>query len=290
MKLLQPRSSHFDRLVGVIADPARLAAVHADTTAPGEITSWLGRLKLLHGVPFQYLVADGQMLPPESMRFFQLDFNWIDSLVEGAYSIGQASSADLAHDALLAPRVKRAAWQQARAVRTAAPASSEPPDQATGFLLRSGVVSGWPGLEVTAYNAAGIELPNVLRMERLAPTVLLFLVEGVIDHVDLQEPAEGLHFGVDLSGAKAPRYVTVPGIAPAGTKPGDVISGVSVPVNYRGNRVLKVDALATAIKGALVSAKANLDPNTGEERSFTAAEFALELVEGVQAVRFYTQG
>jgi hypothetical protein len=34
------------------------------------LNNWLARLKLLYGVPFNYLVPDEGMLPPESIRFF----------------------------------------------------------------------------------------------------------------------------------------------------------------------------------------------------------------------------
>lgn len=40
---------------------------------PGELRGWLARLRLLQGVPFSYLVADAQLLPRESIRFFYLD-------------------------------------------------------------------------------------------------------------------------------------------------------------------------------------------------------------------------
>ena len=74
---------------------------------------------------------------------------------------------------------------------------SGPIEAASGFLLRSRVVSGWPTLEVTGYDEAGNPL-TVLRMDHLAPGVLLFLVEGLVHHVDIHEPAEGLHFGLDV--------------------------------------------------------------------------------------------
>ena len=56
------------------------------------LRQWLARLRLLEGVPFAYLVADSELLPPESIRFFYLVRNWSDALVEGALSVGTLNS------------------------------------------------------------------------------------------------------------------------------------------------------------------------------------------------------
>ena len=72
-------------------------SVAASTPQPGtdaeQVAMWLTRLHELHGVPFNYLVPDAEMLPAESIRFFQVDNNWIEALLDGAYSIGFAASA-----------------------------------------------------------------------------------------------------------------------------------------------------------------------------------------------------
>ena len=80
----------------------------------------------------------------------------------------------------------------------------------SGFLLRSRAVSGWPGLHVRAYRdelgqADDATIPEsdpgrlkVLRMERLAPAVLLVLFDGVPAVVHIEEPRQGIQFGVRL--------------------------------------------------------------------------------------------
>ncbi|QLQ31706.1 MAG: hypothetical protein HZT40_08995 [Candidatus Thiothrix singaporensis] len=50
---------------------------------PASLESWLSELSLLKGVPFHYLVADEQMLPVESIRFFRIDPRWMASLLDG---------------------------------------------------------------------------------------------------------------------------------------------------------------------------------------------------------------
>ncbi len=280
MTRLALRHSQFAAVKSVATQFHVLAAAHEDIPVPGDVAGALHAVALLQGVPFGYLVPDDAMLPTESIRFFILDPNWINALLQGAASIGRSCSLEASVDATLVSKLYAAAT---------------PPSPVTGFLLRSNVVTGWPGIEVRAYDSNNAPLTTVLRQDILAPSVLLFMVQGVIDHVDLSEPAEALHFGVDIEGnTKSLRYVTVPPDAPAKTQPGDQIPGGVAPVTYRaaggGKRVLKVGALAAAVQTALAGAKANLDPDTGQARPFTAAEFALELVEGVQGVRFVNTG
>lgn len=244
-----------------------------DKNDPTEaIASWLRQLKKLNGVPFNYLVPNQQMLPNESIRFFNVDFNWLFAMVEGACSIGQATEEDTALHAMTADKL-----------HAAAPA----PDVASGFLLRSQVVPGWPKLEVRAFDANGTLLTNVLRMDRITNSILLFLVAGQIDHVILREPAIGLHFGIDVSGGKALRYVTVPASAPANTQPGDEIAQAVVTPEFRDatHRTIRMAKLAGDLSSALQAHEADNAPD-GSPLPFTSAEYALELVEGTQEVTF----
>ncbi len=279
MTRLAQRNSQFLNLQAMVAEPqAGLLRANSSDPVPGELTQWLGSLAALKGLPFGYLVPDEAMLPAESIRFFVLDPNWINALLEGATSIGRSCTFDVAIDAELVARLY---------------AAVSPATTVSGFILRSNVVSGWPGIEVRAYDANGTLLDGVLRQQVLAPTVLLFMTTGQISHVDIGEPSEAMHFGVDIGQAsKSLRYVTVPKTAPANTRPGDQIDGASVAVGYRaaggGKRVLKIADLAKSLQAQLVTSNANLAPD-GTQRPFTPAEFALELVEGVQTVRFSNQ-
>lgn len=285
MKTLQRRRSHFEELHALLSDPAAIAALHREahleTKPDPAIAEWLGHLQLFHGVPFELLVPDARMLPVESIRFFQIDRNWVYSLLEGALSVGTSTSSEAAHATVLAGGLHGAATSACRQIRALRASATAPLPSLSGFLLRSAVVEGWSGLEVTAWDAQDVELGNVLRMERLGPSVLLFIVEGLIDHVDIHEPPEGLHFGIDPDGTKAIRYVTVSPNSPPDAHPGTQIEGANagtVPVR-EGTRVVRVNDFAGMVAAALKKA----DANTGQ---FTAAEFALELVEGVQSVRF----
>jgi hypothetical protein len=283
MKPLLPRAVHLQTLAAALVNVEFVAAALSESDVPASLVSWLRQLALLKGVPFGYLVPHEAMLPPESIRFFTVDPSWIDALLEGACSIGRASSASEKQDAAVIAKLFAAA---------------QLPPAVTGFVLRSAVVSGWPGLEVTAYDQAGNVLPSPpLRMERLAPTVLLFLCAGVIDRVDIHEPPEGLHFGTGQDGKIVARYITVPA-GTAGKSPGDEVlknqQPVEVGVTFRdddpdnGRRVVRVAALADSIKNALHDCQANNNTD-GSPRLFTSAEFAVEMIEGVQLVQFRNQ-
>lgn len=67
-------------------------ASDAEKEAWNYIIKWLTRLRLLDGVPFPYIVPTDGMLPNESIRFFHLDRNWLDALVDGALSTGVLDS------------------------------------------------------------------------------------------------------------------------------------------------------------------------------------------------------
>jgi len=152
---------------------------------PKEISAWFEKLRKLEGVPFNYLVPDDRMLPAESIRFFRVDRAWVDCLADGAFSIGRVASSDHKADKLLGQNI---------------PAAAADGPMITGILLRSEVVSGWPGLLVTGFsNKDGKDEHRLesLRTVRLAPGVLLCLFAGERDvvRVDIYQKPETLHFG-----------------------------------------------------------------------------------------------
>jgi hypothetical protein len=194
---------------------------------PFELRQWLARLRLLEVVPFAYLAADSELLPQESIRFFYLDRAWTDALIEGALSVGTVNSADRAQLAAVYEQARGEIDEEERRVRMPGGEGVQqgPAGTVTGFLLRSRAVSGWPGLHVRAYASEPATrddeiIPEsdprrlkVLRMERLAPAVLLVLFDGVPAVVHIEEPRQGVQFGVRLeaSGAANVFKAWVPG-------------------------------------------------------------------------------
>lgn len=216
------------------------------------IEDWFRNLSLLKGLPFSYLVPDEDSLPPESLRFFQVDPLWLDCLIDGAFSVGRLSQRDADLDAS----------------HEDCPAKNPFPIM-TGFLLRSQVVSAWPGLLVDGFSkVVGKKQESkpgknsaveTLRLEKLAPNTLLCLFAGNVQLVDLHLRPEDMHFGFD------------------GVSSGNVtktLDGSDVSVEYRDSnaRLLDVIKLAKAVAGP------------GRP---TSAGFAVKMIEGTRRMRFF---
>ncbi len=291
-ELLRTRA---DAVRKVMTDPQQLSAQADEVEVPTTISNFLARLKLLYGLPFNYLVPDTRMLPQESLRFFYMDTAWADAVIEGAWSLGRSTSGDAALDSALSSNLHAETRAQASGIRrtlVAAPPEDDPPitptDNPTGFLLRSQVVGGWPGLEVHGFDAGGTEL-DILRFDHVGPNVVLCIFNGVVQQVNIQQHPEALHFGVNLGGDdpspaafnKTFRYIAEDESNPPGKPvPTTVAKALEIKDYTRStSSVLNIDALAKAIE-------AELSKKIQYSGDFTSAEFALEMIEGVQEVDF----
>ena len=158
----------------------------------------------------------------------------------------------------------------------------------SGFLLRSAVVAGWPGMEVHGFSdTAGNNALQIVRLETVAPSLLLCIFAGVVARVDFQEPGEAVHFGVDPNGhgwQKKLRYANGNATSPVGSP-----NGKSVPVTLRGPgtprgpdtpAIIPLATLAQSMTNEVWTSPPPVDTD------FTAAQFALEMVEGVEKVTF----
>jgi hypothetical protein len=200
-----------------------------------ELVEWIARLVLLYPVPFHYLVPHQTLLPAESLRFFNLDDNWVNALVDGALSIAVGNLADqrVASRSELQITLSKIVYQHRLRLQGKSP-EFNPAERymeipKSGFLLRSRMVSGWPGVEVTAKTSATDDptLPKILRFDRIADGVLFCLARGAVEEVTFREPREGLTFGVASDGTvkatKSGRIVDVKkGLARNGA-PGGVL-------------------------------------------------------------------
>lgn len=236
---------------------------------PQDIGEWLGRLLLLYGVPFNYLVPEEAMLPSESIRFFYLDPGWMKCLLEGACSVGKSSSLDELFDQKLRNRFLDLAGKKATEVRAGERGNLNWP--LTGFLLRSDLVEGWQGLEMKASGVDGqgnhIDPLQALRIDRLSPDIMLCLFNGKVTEIEIKQPPEGLHFGVEYSD-NAYKKFHLRKLTPAKEAGDQIDARVEVPMRPGSKRVMDVQALATQMKEALQ-----------KSGSFTSAEFAVQMVE-----------
>ena len=250
-----------------------------------DLLTWLARLRLLHGVPFPYLVPHEDLLPPESIRFFYLDRNWTDALVEGALAAGGSTNGDHAqiqgrYEALrdAIDETERGLW-----VRFAGGEQrTGEAEIATGFLLRSRAVSGWPGLHVRGYDADDKDI-RILRLERLAPPVLFMLFDGVPRRMEIEEPKQGIQFGVDpeLDGSFCVKVRDpVSGEVIERQVDGE-LKDLEVPVPFRAGSpgVIAVNRLR---KDLLEAAPTELAPEgmgPGGDDELSSAEYALQVLQ-----------
>jgi hypothetical protein len=254
-----------------------------DSAMPAELRNWLVRLRLLESVPFAYLVADSELLPPESIRWSYVDRRWTDALVQGALSVGTVNTDDRMHLAASYEAIRDELDREERNVRRAEGSRRYQGEGGpiSGFLLRSRAVSGWPALHVRAFDVDPAEGDDakykeddprrmrLLRLERLAPAVLLCLFDGVPTVVHVEEPRQGVQFGFDakLDGGRVE----------ATLRPRDrstfaylAVEPVDVPFRSGGAAgVVDIQALEREL------AK---HPETGAADALDSAEYALQLV------------
>jgi hypothetical protein len=278
----------------------RAAAAAPPPPLPDDVATWFANLATLEGVPFNYLVPDERLLPPESIRFFQIDQNWIDALIDGAFSIGRATVSDQSLEVLHAPAVRSLARAGAglQAANRRAAATANPGGPVSGFLLRSQALAGWPNLRVNGYRQPGAAGPiNAVRIAQLSSDTMLCLFDDVVASIALREPPEQQHHGVE--GSPGAYYTTLRSVAGG---PGSVAAGqqyTTSPTTFKSpcdpdgtqpwtcistradGRTLLIAAAAAAIQSRLSSGFGQTFPF-----GFTAAELALELTKGVVEVEF----
>ncbi len=232
-----------------------------DPSFPEVLDTWFNDLSLLKGIPFNYLVPDEQLLPKESIRFFWVDRPWVECLVDGAYSIGRVNKSD---------------HQKQHSHK---PALNDTSSQVTGFLLRSDVVSGWPDLQVDGYDEIvdgddfepSEDKLTILRMDRLSPKVLICLFEGEVKTVDIHQKPEALHFGLNRPDDQHPTYYKF-----WRNCEGQEVLKQPIIVQWKDEekRILDINKLGKEFGTKLKLA------------GITSAQFGLEMIEGVQKVRF----
>jgi hypothetical protein len=270
---------------------AAAAAAAPGELLPDDVRTWLARARLLEGVPFQHLVPDSDLLPPESIRFFFLDREWTDALVQGALSVGTITTLDREQLQGLHGAIRNEVDAEERRVRMVGGENVGFAKGATitGFLLRSRAVSGWPALHVRGYvedllsdDAKPPTNPSIyvrlLRLERLAPAVLLCLFDGVPAVVHIEEPRAGVQYGIDLPETPgAPAFVPLRDVT-TGIRldhlPGAGAKFTSVPFRFGSPGVINVEHLAKRI--APVQA-VNADKVEGP--GLSSGEMAMELLQ-----------
>jgi hypothetical protein len=264
---------------------------------------------MLVGVPFDYLIPDSRMLPPETIRFFYLDRSWSDRLVDGAINVGKIGTREQAHHQAHHAGVRQSLDTTERLVRQLQVGGasnrglidfkvaretvrqSGPAGVITGFLLRSAAVRGWPHMDVRAFSEvlpvgtdpAGDQARQsqlrTMRLERLSPSVLIALFEGVPQLVWCEEPHHGIQFGVFET---ENQFFVV-----RRDSEGNLIQGsdeIRVPVRESNSRVLGIKAL----RDRFATIRATEEPSMVEQNG--SANFAVAILNRPWRQRFQQQG
>jgi hypothetical protein len=234
---------------------------------PTAIASWFQDLELLKNVPFNYLVPDTRLLPPESLRFFWIDSYWVDCLQDGAFSVGRVTKEDLRLD-VQSRSLQRSKTQSDKTI--------------TGFLLHSEVVSGWPGLEIEGYvnrvtgNAfVGPENKlTIIRRDLLSDNILLCFFAGEVKTLDLSIKGSSVNCGVDPIEKGSPITKGLRNLDGSQTD-----EKIDVPFRNENLGVINIEEMTNRLKEGLKS------PD-----NFTSAQFAATMIEGSPKVRFVPQG
>lgn len=157
------------------------------------ITNWLKASYDLKRIPFNYLVPSEDHLPVESIRFFRMDYKWIESFCKGAFSLGRVTSLDKSYET-----------QHYEELITAARKGL--PKKITGFLMRSFLVQGWPDILIDAYDqvldARASASDNPLKLfskHHFSEDVVLYLFEGQVRTVDLYLKPSAFHFNLTFT-------------------------------------------------------------------------------------------
>ena len=171
------------------------------------IKAYLTELAQLQDIPHWYLVPDPNLLPQRTIRTFQIDRKWIQSLWLGALSIGGRAKTtyylydEIDKDIELSKSIPKA-----------------------GFFLRSDLVWAYPEMQVStkaihpndgesldlkklrtdkgsgyaAYIDRGQWACKLMRQEGLAEDLLMGLTNKPFNYMSLALPAESLHYGADV--------------------------------------------------------------------------------------------
>ncbi len=247
--------------------PFQIKGSDDNNSVPEHIKAWFCDLELLKEIPFNYLVPDDRILPPESIRFFWVDPYWVDCLRDGAFSIGRVTDNNKDEDRESKKCLAKQYLAQKDIPQEDIPKQEKP---VSGFLMRSDVVSGWPSLEVDGYKKVFNDKNFVhdeshklklLRMERLAPNVLLCLFNGEVKTVDIFQKAEAMYFGLPPNGKTLRKLED---------------TQLSEQIKSK-QEVLNIRELAEVIKNEL-----NITP----PKDFTSAQFAAKMIQEVKKVRF----
>lgn len=162
----------------------KLDLPYAKTTLPSEALkaecmAWLLNLKTLPDLPLAYLVPHEALLPLESIKFVNMDLQWLKAALSGALSLG---ATDPLTDYKVINHFAAEVFAQLKPV--------------SGCIIRSQLVKDFPTVAITAKDANGQPL-EMIAQKKYGSNLMICLFEGELAEVDFLQQGETLHFGLD---------------------------------------------------------------------------------------------
>ncbi|KAJ5746597.1 hypothetical protein N7520_011779 [Penicillium odoratum] len=165
-------------------------------------------------IPAHYLLLDQSFLPQEILRFFFIDHNWIDALVDGALSLGNHVGTDQNDGPDPDPKPGQAHDPARRSIKKAFNRFLNEPSclgdctaiPRFGFFMRSEVVSQFPDLKVNAHPKSTQKTPfapMLLRHEIIDKGTMLgffsdeLLKDGGLQELRFELPGYQQYFAID---------------------------------------------------------------------------------------------
>jgi predicted outer membrane repeat protein len=146
------------------------------------VLTWVLDKMCLYNVPAHYLIIDPTYLAPETLRFFHVDRNWTDALIDGSLSLGNNLAG--------VDQVRQTIHLMiSEYLYPSTPVSPPPQFPLYGFLLHSEAVTQYPDLKVTVeLEGVSDDVAPMLRHENLdvSEGVMICLLDQVPGNPGLQ--------------------------------------------------------------------------------------------------------
>ncbi|HEY4359257.1 MAG TPA: hypothetical protein VGN16_26145 [Acidobacteriaceae bacterium] len=238
---------------GLVFAPPQPNNFYGDVGIPDRLRAYVTDLRLLRHIPLAYLIPDAGLLPPECIRFFNIDPTWMDRVIDGVFSAANTGTVDQMFGASLLAMIRNAIDTDLTALaQTSAPTTSWNGGQPmTGMLIRSDLVRRWPNLIVRAFSTApddyddidNLGTVGVLRAEPISKDIYIAVFGGTPAMVHIREPFTGTRFGVEEATPGSTTW-TVDGHNSDGTP---THAAVPVGVKNAAKRTLNIAGLATKV-------------------------------------------
>ncbi|KAF2737783.1 hypothetical protein EJ04DRAFT_574290 [Polyplosphaeria fusca] len=163
------------------------------------VHTWIMDRLYLTGLPTHYYIGDAAFLPPESIRFFQIDTNWMDCFIDGALSVANhmGQNDDQVREAI---KDQLNEFFKTKYTNKTGQPLHYPQVPRYGFFLRSAVVTIFPDLTLDipypdeATGAGRVPIPLQKHLGKDVLMVLLDRPPEDIVKIKITQPAHQQRF------------------------------------------------------------------------------------------------